>query len=82
MKYITITSKHHDGFAMFDSKVSDYDVVDRTPYGKDGSRGGFSLRESKRYLEVVMPHVDLPVAFDNSISRGAISFEYRPTDRS
>ncbi len=35
MKYITITSKHHDGFAMFDSKVSDYDVVERTPYGKD-----------------------------------------------
>jgi len=35
MKYITITSKHHDGFAMFDSKVSDYDVVDRTPYHKD-----------------------------------------------
>jgi len=35
MKYITITSKHHDGFAMFDSKISDYDIVDRTPYGKD-----------------------------------------------
>lgn len=35
MKYITITSKHHEGFAMFDSKVSDYNVVDRTPYGKD-----------------------------------------------
>ena len=35
MKYITITSKHHDGFAMFDSKVSDYDVVDDTPYKKD-----------------------------------------------
>lgn len=35
MKYITITSKHHDGFAMFDSKVSDYDIVDATPYGKD-----------------------------------------------
>lgn len=35
MKYITITSKHHDGFAMYDSKVSDYNVVDRTPYGKD-----------------------------------------------
>src|SRR6186997_2681540 len=27
MKYITITSKHHDGFAMFDSKVSDYNIV-------------------------------------------------------
>jgi alpha-L-fucosidase len=35
MKYITITSKHHDGFQMFDSKVSDYNVVDRTPYKKD-----------------------------------------------
>ena len=35
MRYITITSKHHDGFAMFDSKVSDFDIVDRTPYGRD-----------------------------------------------
>ena len=35
MKYITITSKHHDGFAMFDSKLSDWNVVARTPYGKD-----------------------------------------------
>lgn len=35
MQYITITSKHHDGFAMYDSKISDYDIVDSTPYGKD-----------------------------------------------
>jgi len=35
MKYIVITSKHHDGFALFDSKVSDWDVVDRTPWGRD-----------------------------------------------
>jgi alpha-L-fucosidase len=35
MKYITITSKHHDGFAMWDSKVSDYNIVKQTPYGKD-----------------------------------------------
>ncbi len=35
MRYITITSKHHDGFAMYDSKVSDYNIVDATPYGKD-----------------------------------------------
>src|SRR5579859_5284983 len=35
MKYITITSRHHDGFAMFDSKVSDWNIVQRTPYGKD-----------------------------------------------
>jgi alpha-L-fucosidase len=36
MKYITITSRHHDGFAMFDSKVSDWNIVARTPY-KRGS---------------------------------------------
>ncbi|PZR41763.1 MAG: alpha-L-fucosidase [Azospira oryzae] len=35
MKYITITSKHHDGFAMYDSKVSDYNIIDSTPYSKD-----------------------------------------------
>jgi alpha-L-fucosidase len=35
MKYIIITSKHHDGFALFDSKVTTWDAVDATPYGKD-----------------------------------------------
>ncbi len=35
MKYIVITSKHHEGFSIFDSDVSDYDIVDSTPYGKD-----------------------------------------------
>jgi alpha-L-fucosidase len=35
MKYIIITSKHHDGFAIFDSKVSSYDMVDAAPYHKD-----------------------------------------------
>ena len=34
MKYLTFTAKHHDGFAMYDSKVSDYNVMN-TPYGKD-----------------------------------------------
>src|SRR5258705_4603847 len=35
MKYIVITSKHHDGFAMFKSKTSKWNIVDATPYGKD-----------------------------------------------
>lgn len=35
MKYLVITSKHHDGFAMFQSKASKYNIVDATPYGKD-----------------------------------------------
>ncbi|MBN1588675.1 MAG: alpha-L-fucosidase, partial [Pirellulales bacterium] len=35
MKYVIVMPKHHDGFAMYDSKVTDWDVVDATPYGKD-----------------------------------------------
>ncbi len=35
MKYIVITSKHHDGFAMFRSKVSPYNIVDATPFDRD-----------------------------------------------
>jgi alpha-L-fucosidase len=35
LKYITITSKHHDGFAMFDSDVSDWDIGDHTAYKPD-----------------------------------------------
>lgn len=34
-KYIVITSKHHDGFAMFDSKASNYNVVKATPFKRD-----------------------------------------------
>jgi hypothetical protein len=35
MKYVVITSKHHDGFAMYDSEVSEYDIMDASPYKKD-----------------------------------------------
>jgi alpha-L-fucosidase len=34
-KYITITSKHHDGFAMWGTKQNKWNIVDATPYGKD-----------------------------------------------
>ena len=35
MKYMVFTSKHHDGFAMFKSEVSKYNIVDATPFGRD-----------------------------------------------
>src|SRR3982751_6396623 len=35
MKYIVITSKHHDGFAMFGSKTSPFNIVDATPFKRD-----------------------------------------------
>ncbi|MGH7952008.1 MAG: alpha-L-fucosidase, partial [Limisphaerales bacterium] len=35
MKYMIFTSKHHDGFAMFNSPSSDYNIVKRTPWHRD-----------------------------------------------
>src|SRR5689334_944865 len=35
MKYFIITSKHHDGFAMFDSKVSDFNIIQQTAFKRD-----------------------------------------------
>ncbi len=63
MKYIVITSKHHDGFAMFKSKVSSYNVVDATPFKRDvlkeladacakhGMRLGFYYSQSQDWHE-------------------------------
>jgi alpha-L-fucosidase len=38
MKYIVITSKHHDGFAMFDSKADPFNIVAATPFHRDPIR--------------------------------------------
>jgi len=35
IKYVVITAKHHEGFAMYDSKVSTFDIVDATPFKQD-----------------------------------------------
>jgi len=63
MKYMVITSKHHDGFAMFKSAASPYNVVDATPYKKDilkqladacarhGMRLGFYYSQSQDWHE-------------------------------
>ena len=34
-KYICLTSRHHDGFSMWNTKYSEYDIVDATPYKRD-----------------------------------------------
>lgn len=63
MKYMVITSKHHDGFALFKSAVSRYNVVDATPYKQDllkqladacakrGMRLGFYYSQSQDWHE-------------------------------
>jgi len=45
MKYIVITAKHHDGFAMWDSKITDYDIIDATSFGRDPMR---ELRDASK----------------------------------
>ena len=35
MKYIVLTTKHHDGFCLWDSKVTDYDIMDASPFKRD-----------------------------------------------
>ena len=39
MRYIVLTAKHHDGFNLFDTEYSGYDVVDATPYKRDIVKG-------------------------------------------
>jgi alpha-L-fucosidase len=63
MKYIVITSKHHDGFALFQSTASPYNVVDATPFRRDilkelaeacrrrGMRLGFYYSQSQDWHE-------------------------------
>ena len=63
MKYIVITSKHHDGFALFKSKASPYNIVDATPFKRDvlkeladacakrGMRLGFYYSQSQDWHE-------------------------------
>ena len=63
MKYIVITSKHHDGFALFKSAASKYNVVDSTPFKRDilkeladacargGIRLGFYYSQSQDWYE-------------------------------
>lgn len=59
MKYMVITSKHHDGFALFDSKVSPYNVVAATPFKRD------VLKE----LSAACKKYDMPLGFYYSQSQ-------------
>ena len=66
-KYICITSRHHDGFSMFDTAESDYDIVDGTPFKRDilkelaeeCEKQGIALHLYYSHLDWVRP--DYPV---------------------
>lgn len=57
--YLTFTSRHHDGFSMWDTEQSDFNIVDATPYGKDvvGQLAEECHRQNLR-LHLYYSHVD------------------------
>jgi len=71
MKYITITSKHHDGFAMFDSKLTDWNVVARTPYGKDVI-GMLAAECHKQGIKLFLYHSQLDWHSKDYFPRGGV----------
>src|SRR5688572_2639797 len=69
MKYLVVTAKHHDGFCMYDSKLTDYDIVDATPFKRDplkelaeGSRKA-GITFSAYYTVVDWHHPDFPARY-------------------
>jgi hypothetical protein len=60
MRYIVITAKHHDGFSMFGSKASRYNVVEATPFKRDimMELGAIDIAEADRHTLRIDPDVD------------------------
>ena len=55
MKYITITSRHHDGFSMFDTKASNYNIVQATPLQTRPTKGiGCSVQKARLEIEFLL----------------------------
>lgn len=82
MKYIVITAKHHDGFAMFNSPSDKYNIVNATPYGKDpmkslakackkeGVKFGFYYSQSQDWHEPAAAHTMLRYQSENKNPSG------------
>lgn len=79
-RYITFTTRHHDGFSMFKTNESKYNIVDGTPYGKDVVK---ALAEAcKKYdisLHLYYSHLDWQ-RLDYPLGRTGLKLG-RPTDR-
>jgi len=82
MKYVVITSKHHDGFCLWDSKLTDYDVVDATPFGRDIIKE-LSDEVHRQGLRMCFYHSILDWHHPDYLPRGEGSprpWDTRPTD--
>lgn len=73
MKSIVITSKHHDGFCMYHSQYTDFNIVDATPYGRDlmkeladaCNRGGIGFAVYYSLIDWHYPHA-YPISSHNA----------------
>jgi len=79
MKYVVLTAKHHDGFAMYRSRVSKYNIVDHTPFDRDPLRE-LAAACRKRGLRFCIYYShredwDEPFAYGNTWD-----FDFRPED--
>ena len=79
MKYVVLTAKHHDGFAMYHSRVSKYNIVDHTPFDRDPLRE-LAVACRKRGLKFCIYYShredwDEPFAYGNTWD-----FDFKPED--
>jgi len=79
MKYVVLTAKHHDGFAMYRSRVSKYNIVDHTPFDRDPLRE-LAVACRKRGLRFCIYYShredwDEPFAYGNTWD-----FDFKPED--
>lgn len=61
MRYLVVTAKHHDGFAMWDSDASDYNIVDATHFKRDPTTEGKEVgRWFSDYIHQNLGRLELP----------------------
>ena len=73
MKYIVLTTKHHDGFSLFDSRHTEWDIMDATPFQRDivkelsdeCKKAGIKFGAYYTILEWHHPAMELDTNFDN-----------------
>ncbi len=80
-QYVTITAKHHDGFSMFDSKVTDYDIVDATPFGRD-IMAELKKELDKRDIKLFFYYSQVDWHHEDYFPRGRFGQDYTGRDES
>ena len=79
MQYITITSRHHDGFSMFKSNVTPYNIVDFTPFKRDLLKGARRrMPEAGPQAVLLLPHSSTGIIPTSSLRGGTGLASGRP----